>query len=135
MPKNFSIKIINPNEPNGQKIEAVIPHGLILNCYKFYPVKHENFRATQHVLDNPKRIFTGIREFNEGGWCFTGRPATWYIKENVQVPFPDKFVFAVYLNPRFIVYEFRAEYAASDDALCPLNWQNRYGALIWKNTS
>ncbi len=26
----------------------------------------------------------------------------------------------------------RAEKAASDDPLCPDDWQNRYGGLIWK---
>jgi hypothetical protein len=135
MPTNFCIQIVNPDDIGGPKIEAIIPHSLILNCYKYSPTKYQNFYAAKFVLENPKRIFARIREFNEGGWCFTGRPKTWYIKENVEVPFPDGYVFAVYFNSRFVIYEFRAEYAAGDDSLCPRDWQNRYGALIWTNTS
>lgn len=135
MATNFSIQIINPENANGPKIEATIPHSLILNCYKFHPVQYENFRAVRFVLENPKRIFAGIREFNEGGWCFTGRPKSWYVKENVAVPFPSKYIFAVFLNSRFIIYEFRAEHIANDDEFCPIDWQNRFQALIWTNTS
>ena len=135
MPTNFSIQIIDPNIIGGPKIEAIIPHGLILNCYKFFPVKYENFRAAKFVLENPQRIFARIREYNDGGWCFTGRPKTWHIKENVEVPFPDKYIFAVFLNSKFVVYEFRAEKVADDDEFCPIDWRNRFGALIWTNTS
>ena len=135
MPTNFSIQIVNPANISGPKIEAIIPHNLILHCYKYNPVKHENFRAARFVLENPKRIFSGIREFNDGGWCFTGRPQKWHVKENVEVPFPDKYVFAVFLNSRFVIYEFRAERVAGDDEYCPVDWQNRFGALIWTSTS
>ena len=40
-----------------------------------------------------------IREFNDGGWCFTGRPKNWYIKENVEVPVPRHSMFSmIFLN-------------------------------------
>src|SRR5438132_894982 len=103
MAKDFFTKIINPDDPKGPRVDAVIPYRLILTYYKYYPVRYENFRAARHVLENPERIFTGIRQFNEGGWCFTGRPQRWYINETTNVPFPSHLVFAVYLNPRFIV--------------------------------
>jgi hypothetical protein len=135
MSKNFCTQIRNPEQPEGSKIEATIPHHLILNFYKFYPVRYENFRATKIVLENPLRIFSGVRQLNEGGFCFTGRPSKWYIKEDIVAPFPANLVFAVYLNPRYFVYECRAEPSADDDADCPEDWQNRFKALIWKNIS
>jgi hypothetical protein len=135
MPTDFFINIVNPNDLGGAKIRAIIPYQLILNYYKYYPVRYENFRAVKYVLENPKRIFAGIREFNEGGWCFTGKPQTWHIRADVQAPFPSNLVFAVYLNSGYVIYESRAEIAADDDMLCPISWQNRYGALIWKSTS
>ena len=76
-----------------------------------------------------------MREFNEGGWCYTGRPTEWYIREGVVVSFPDNMVFAVYLNPNMRVYECRAEYVAPNAPLCPKDWQTRYRGLIWKSTS
>jgi hypothetical protein len=135
MSKDYFQPIINPSNPGGAKLDAILPARLILNYFKYYPVRYENLRAAKHVLEYPRRIFTGVRQFNEGGWCFTGRPHVWYVQEHVQTPFPDNLVFAVYLNSRFVVYECRAERAANDDPNCPEDWQNRYGGLIWKSTS
>jgi hypothetical protein len=87
------------------------------------------------VLENTKRIFSGVRRFNDGGWCFTGRPEMWYIRENVRAPFQKEYVFAVYLNPALNVYEARAERVAKDDEYSPCDWQDRYFALIWKSIS
>ncbi|MGB7195315.1 MAG: hypothetical protein WBD81_17815 [Collimonas pratensis] len=86
-------------------------------------------------MNNTERIFSGVRAFNEGGWCYTGRPKTWYVKEDLEVPFQEGLIFAVYLNPLFKIYEFRAEKSAIDDSGCPENWEDRYGGLIWKNIS
>lgn len=135
MGSDYCILVMNPEEPSGTKIEAIIPYQLYSEYYTFQPAQYENLRAAKHVLENPLRIFSGVRVFNEGGWCFTGRPQSWYIREAVTAPFPETLIFAVYLNPRHYVYECRAEYAAQDDKECPKNWQNRYKALIWKSTS
>ncbi len=136
MGKDYFTEVINPSDPKGPKTTAIIPYQLILNYYKFSPVRYENFRVAKEVLENPQRIFSGIRQFNEGGWCFTGKPESWYIRQAVQAPFPNNLVFTVYLNSNYYVYEARAEACAEDDFLCPKDWKNRYGALVWKkNTS
>ena len=126
---DFCTEIINPEDPAGKRIQAIIPHRLIARYYTFYPVRYENFRAAKLTLERPLRIFSGVRVLNEGGWCFTGRPKMWYTKETVIAPFPDGLIYAVYLNPRYYVYECRAEIAAKDDRECPEDWQNRYKAL------
>ena len=135
LPQNYFLNIIDPHDPKGPTIQAEIPHSVYSRLYKYYPVRYENLRAAKYVLENPKRIFSGVRQFNEGGWCFTGKPRMWYIKEDVQAPFPNELVFAVYLNANFRLYEARAEPSDRDDPLCPDDWQNRYGGLIWKTTS
>ena len=132
---DYYIDILNPEDPQGPKVRATIPHRIILNYYKYHPVRYENFRAAKYVLENPARVFSGVRQFNEGGWCFAGKPQSWYIRPDVQAPFPNNLVFAVYLNSRLDIYEARAEKAAIDDTLCPENWQGRYQALIWKTIS
>jgi len=132
---NFACKTIDPNNPTGSKVDVIFPGDYTLHLFKHSPVDYENLRAAKHVLENTDRIFFGVREFNEGGWCYTGRPDEWYIRERVVAPFPKDKVFAVYVNPNMRVYECRAEYVADDDALCPLNWQTRYRGLTWKSTS
>jgi hypothetical protein len=133
--RDFLLKTVDPRDPLGPKIDVIFPGAYTLRLFKDSPVDYENLRAAKHVLENPERIFFGVREFNEGGWCYTSRPADWFIRERIVVPFPLDLVFAVYLNPNLRVYECRAEYAAQDDRLCPANWQKRYRGLVWKNTS
>ena len=130
-----TLNIIDPKNPTGKRIEAVIPGDLIIRWYKYHPVMYENLRAVKAVLDDPKRIYAGIRAINEGWFCYVGRPETWYIKEDTEVPFPKNRVFAVYLNNRMHVYNFTAEYIDSDDPLSPKDWKNRFTGLLWQSTS
>ena len=135
MAADFACKTIDPNDPTGPKVDAVFPGEYTLRLYKYSPVDYENLRAAKYVLENTERIFSGVREFNEGGWCYTGHPVDWCIKEGVVATFPDHLLFAVYLNPNLRVYECRAEHVAHDDARCPKGWQTRYRGLTWKSTS
>lgn len=135
LPRDYEILTINPKEPTGPKIPAILPVGLMERYYKYRFVDFENLRAAKHVLEKPKRIYPVLREFSEEErWCYIGRPESWYVAENVTAPFPRHLVFAVYLDSRMIVYQSRAELAAQDDHMSPVNWQNRYGGLVWKST-
>lgn len=134
MAADFACKTLDPGDPTGPKVDAIFPGDYTLRLYKYSPVDYENLRAAKYVLEHTERIFFGVREFNEGGWCYTGRPVEWHVKEGVVAPFPKNMVFAVYLNPNMRVYECRAEYVADDDARCPKGWQTRYRGLTWKNT-
>jgi len=108
---------------------------LTQKSYKYTPVRFWNLIPAKFVLEHVKRIFRGVRDSNPGGWCFTGRPPSWYIRKRVEVPFPSDKVFAVYMNPHMRVYECRAEYVSDDDDMCPINWRDRYGRLVWKDIS
>lgn len=132
---SFKYGTLNPLDPMGTKIEITIPGDLIERFHKTEPVKYENFRAVKKVLDNPLRIFSGVRTFNEGGWCYVGRPDVWCVRERVIMDFPKHLVFAVYVNPAMFLYEFRGERADSSDPLNPINWEDRYGGVVWKSTS
>jgi hypothetical protein len=128
-------KTIDPNSPNGPPIEAFISIERCQRCAKL-PVKSRNLiLCALPVLKNPELVFAGVRDFQEGGWCYVGWPEEWCIKKQVVVPFPkDRFVFAVYLEPSMRVYEWRAEKVATDDPLAPEDWQYRYRSLVWKKT-
>jgi hypothetical protein len=132
---DFACETIDPNNPAGPKVMAIFPGGYTLRLFKYSPVDYWNLIAAKYVLEHTERVFFGVREFNDGGWCYTGRPAEWYITEGVVAPFPDNMVFAVYLNPNMRVYECRAEYAADDGPRCPKDWRTRYRGLTWKSIS
>lgn len=134
MSQNYETTVLNPENPSGERITATIPHSVYSRVYKNDSVQYENIRAACFVLENTARIFKGVRDFNQGGWCFTGRPINWYIREDVVAPFPGNLVYAVYMNPNYTVYEWRAEKCDAADDLCPVNWRSRYTALVWKNT-
>jgi hypothetical protein len=133
--RDFKIQTVNPECPTGPPVDVTLPGDLIERYYKWMPVRYENLRAAKEVLDRPARIFYGVREYNEGGWCYTGRPQTWFVRERVQAPFLPKHVFAVYVNPMMKVYECRAEPADKGDPESPVNWRERYRGLVWKSTS
>ena len=114
---------------------AVFPNDLLIRSYKYDTVQFENIRAAVEVLDDPKRIFTGLRELREGWWCYVGRPGTWYVTETRQAPFPPNLVYVVYMNDRMWIYEWRAEEADSEDPLSPVDWKNRFAGLVWKSVS
>mgnify|MGYP000098689916 CR=1 FL=1 len=135
MAADYACKAIDPSAPDGPKIDVIFPGELTLRYFKYSPVRYMHLITAKYVLEHTERIFFGVREFNDGGWCYTARPDEWHIRENVVAPFPKEMVFAVYLNPNLRVYEFRAERAAKDDAACPEDWQNRYRGMTWKSTS
>jgi len=126
---------INPENPDGDKVEIFIELGLIHEICK-HPIKFYNLgMCVPGVLTNPMRIYSGLRDLQKGGWCYVGVPDQWCIKDGVFATFPrSKFVFAVYVNPRMRVYEWRAEKIAADDAFAPVDWQRRYGELIWQTS-
>ncbi len=134
-PNNYKQETVNPDNPSGPRITVELPYELFLRVYKYDPVKFENLRAVKEVLEQPKRIFWGIREHNEGGWCYVGKPTKLYIKPQVVVDFPEKKVFAVYINPRLRVFDWDVEYADDEDELSPRGWKDRYRSLKWKSTS
>jgi len=130
----FKVKIINPNNIDGPKVNAVF-HEDYIDHLRDYPVDFENLEAVVYVLKHPERIFRGIRQIRKGGWCYTGTPKKFCVAEKVTAPFPKGFVLGVYMNPNMNVFEFRLETIAKDDPKCPKNWKQRYRGLIWKSDS
>ena len=135
MAHDYQLRIRDPRNPELGLADAVIPARYYTALFKRNPVGYENLRTAKHVLENVKRIFSGVRAYNEGGWCYAGRPESWYIREGIVTPFPDNLVFAVYLSPRLRLYEARAEQRSEDDEFSPIDWKDRYGGLVWKHTS
>jgi hypothetical protein len=133
--RGIPIKTIDPNSPTGPKIEVFLPHDIYLRAYKYDSVKYENLRAVDEVLKNPKRIFWGIREHSEGGWCYIGKPTKLYIRENEAIDFPQNMVFAVYVTDRYEVFDWIVEYADDKDNLNPKGWEDRYRSLKWMSIS
>jgi hypothetical protein len=133
--RGIPIRTIDPNNPLGPKIDVFLPQDIVLRAFKYDSVKYENLRAAKEVLDNPKRIFWGIRANSEGGWCYVGKPTELYIKENETIAFPDGMVFAVYTTDRFEIFDWIPEYIDEEDHLSPKNFKERYGSLKWASTS
>lgn len=127
------IQAQSPDSPDDTAtITALIPDELISIYFKTKLVKVYNLETAKHVLELPERIYHGVREYNEGGWCYVGRPEQYAIRPRVWVPLPDHLIFAVYLNPSYHVYEWRLEKVSDNDPLAPLDHENRYGELSWQ---
>lgn len=122
---------VDPENPKGPKIAVRLEQDTLQYWYKYKPTKWKNVLTAKHVLDNPLRIFVGIRRsFSENGWCYVGKPRTWFIRENEKVAFPQDLVYAVYLNDRKAIYDHIAEVADVKDLNSPEDWENRFGGVI-----
>ena len=133
--RGIPIKTVDPNNPTGPKIDVFLPKDICSMVYKYNSVKYDNLRAAKEVLGNPQRIFWGIREHSEGGWCYTGKPVSLYVRENEIIDFPNNMVFAVYINDRYEIFDWIPEYADEKDELSPKNYEERYRSLKWQSTS
>lgn len=134
-PGNYYQEVIDPRNPLGPKIKVVIPHYIYNRAFKYNPVKYSNLMAAKEVLENPKRIFWGIREHNEGGWCYVGLPTKLCVRPDEWIDYPDDKVFAVYVNSEMIVFDWITEYLDDENDMSPRGWKERYRSLIWKSTS
>lgn len=132
--RGIPIKTVDPDNPTGPKIDVFLSPAICLRAYKYDSVKYENLRAAKEVLDNPQRIFWGIREHSEGGWCYTGKPTNLYTRENEVINFPNNLVFAVYVNDRYEIFDWIPEYIDEEDCLSPKNYKERYRGLKWPST-
>lgn len=136
MARWFTYKTLDPLDPSsGNTTEVRIADDYVERLNKYRPVDWYNLKALAEVLDAPNRIYYGIRELTDGGWCYVGRPKEWTVRDKVTATFPDFLVFVVYLTDDFRVYSHRAEPADPGDILSPKNWEERYRKLIWKKNS
>jgi len=132
-----SANIIQITHPaTGEKTDIRIEEDYCRHLYKNIRTSYENLRAAKYVLENPKRIFSGIlRSVTSDGQCFVGKPERWYINPTDTAPFPKNKVFLVFLTTRMQLYNFRAELSDLEDPLSPIDWKNRFGGVLWKSTS
>ena len=128
----FKQPVIDPRDPGGAPAVVTIPCDLIQRWYKYQSVDYENLETAKFVLEHPQRILGGVRDYEEGGYCYLARPSQWYVKSGVLAPFPAQLVFGVYVNPNLWLYEIQAEKTDKQDILLPINWKTRYReGLLW----
>ena len=131
-----SLDVFNPHDPGKGSFVARIPCDLALRWYKYDYVTYQNLVPARDVLLAPRAVFTGVRDYEEGGYCFLGLPEQWYIRQDCLVPFPPMKILAVYLNPNRWLYDVQAEKTESIGGVLPVRWKERYEALLWPtNTS
>jgi hypothetical protein len=136
VPRWLTYHTLDPLDPcSGTKTEVMIPMDYVDRLNKYRPIDWYNLRTAVKVFDAPTRIFYGLRQLTEGGWCYVGKPDQWWVREEVIAPFPKTLVFAVYLKDDLTVYNHRAERADADDPLSPKGWAERYQKLVWKSNN
>ncbi len=97
---------------------------------KYYDLIHHNVSS---VLLNPAIIFSGIRDHEDGGLCYTNRVRrAWSIRGEEKPSYPNK-VFAVYVNPYKYVYLWRWELESPNKLGYPIGFddKSRYKEQLW----
>jgi hypothetical protein len=131
---SYLVQTINPENPTGDKIDVIITEKNLDYWFAHKPVKFQNLiTCGKQVLANPKRIYRGLRELSEGGWCYVGKPDTWFLTVDQEVPFPNNKVFALFVNDRMYLYDFVAELCDPEDPISIINWRTRFGGRVWSS--
>ena len=89
--------------------QQVIIHG---PQHRYHELVGDNTTATagscvQEILLRPTVIYEGVRDYQEGGQCFCGKPSYRWTNKGVQCPPRPQFVFGVYVNPQGEIYTWR----------------------------
>ena len=135
MAKDYYFDVRDPRNPENATVKSKLPGPLYQKHYKSNFVKYMNLKAAKEVIEDTKLIFAGVREFQEGGWCYVGKPSMHYIRDTITVPIPPGHVFTVYMNPVMMIYEWRLEITEGAGSLLPLGHKARYERLAWQSTS
>ncbi|MCP4254046.1 MAG: hypothetical protein GY775_11680 [Candidatus Scalindua sp.] len=125
---------------DGKKTEIRIEREYYDRLLNYQPTNFLNLRTVHKVLNNPSRIFLGLNRLysdSRNRVCVVGKPETWFIgkSKSIEAPFPSDLVYLVFLSERYSIFEFGPEKADKEDRLSPIDWQNRYGEVIWKMIS
>lgn len=100
-----------------------------------------NLRTAMEVLENPLRIYHGIRDprtEERSGWCYIGKPPFVVDYEGRKIAFPDGKLYTVFLNERYDVIDWGKENEdpqssgrLRDEELG--TERSRFGELVWQN--
>ena len=114
-----------------ERMSVRVEHSHFNFWHKYRYLKCLNLWAAKQVLANPTRIFIGIRRaFDQNGWCYVGKPATWFVREDAEINFPKDLVYMVFVNERKSLFDHYAEDCDILDQSSPADWENRFGDVI-----
>lgn len=125
--------------------EFKIPSDLIERYLRYGPAhKFFDLHILPHVLQNPGAIFEGLeRDEQQNGLCYAGIPPS--IRREIkgstgrggaeldliELPPPDGMTFAVFMNVRYVIFDWRWEQADANNAGHPIEWDTRFNKRLW----
>lgn len=88
--------------------------------------------CVDEVLREPSAVFEGVREFQDGGWCYCGIPSRRWFNSGSSGPPPPGMVFTVFVSPRGHVFEWRWERCDELHRTWPKDYAVRFtGGVVW----
>jgi hypothetical protein len=128
----YDVEALNPHGQTAATWTVLVPVSLVRHWLKESEVDFQNLKhLVPAILRAPVAVFEGVRDYEEGGYCYLGKPTDWYVKPRCLVPFPKDRIFAVYVNPMRRLYDIQAEKTEPGSMYRPEGWKERYEALLW----
>jgi hypothetical protein len=85
----------------------------------------------QEVLLHPVAVFEHIREHQDGGYCYSGKPSCRFTNGGSKIPPMPNMVYCVYVNNAGRYFESGWEQEDPDKPGYPLGYQDRFKTTIW----
>ncbi len=141
-PKHSQVPALDPATA-GQKIVKLRDELLLRYLkqgpeHKFYEVTGDRTDPTsgsplQQVLAKPRAVFSGVRDYEQGGYCYCGLPTAAYTNGGSKVPPRPGMIYCVYVDPRDWVYEWGWEVPDEIEVSLPEDYDapERFERMIW----
>jgi hypothetical protein len=100
------------------------------------PGKCHDVRIARTVLEDPRRIYSGIRpdEVDDWGWCYVSPYNSHFSERGKEVDLEGEWLFLAFISPRYTLLEWGLERPTEGDPLLPESANIRFGQLVWPTT-
>ena len=128
---------LDPFRPDGPLRDFWFSRIEFDHAYTYLCWKALNSETAINVVAHPDAIYRGIREDKaRWGFCYVGRPGRWYNRKEVLEPFPPDLAYCVFINNRYVVFEWRAEKLAGEiDRMALRHEDVRFEEVLWTRTT
>lgn len=131
-PGFLPVDIAAPTNPD-DTVTAYVDETLLSELEE-KPQRTQNIRTAIDVLKNPLLVAETFRHEKKSGYCYTGLPKYYYYSRDVRAPIPEGKVFAVFLDTRYHMFEWRLERCDPTDRFLPMISvaDIRFGETLWR---
>lgn len=123
--------VVNPSG-SGATVDVKVVPAEMDHLFRRVPRKAWEVLTAEAVLKAPTAIYRDLRlDSAFGGWCYVGRPERVRVDADRTIIFPDRSVYAAFLNKDLVLFDWGIQPCDPNNEDCIENHEKRFGELAW----